>query len=145
MSWQKRIDRPGAPAVPIVVKRMNRGAGRIFWVSPRNKALAAATYAGERFTLRELAARVGMSVSGVKDALRSMAAMGIGVLTTARGCRGFTRFRVQQDVVVGNVRSTDDRDDSEKNEPVPVGRTFHLAVKGMPHYGDGNHLTPATS
>lgn len=93
--------------VPILVKNMNHGRGRLFWVSRRNKALAAATYGGGRFTIRELAERVGMSVMGVHHALRQMARLGIGVLKTVRGRLGYTSFRVQKDVSVGNVRTTE--------------------------------------
>lgn len=133
--WQRRIDRPGAPAVPILVRRMNGGAGRLFWVTPRNKALAAATYDGRRWTLRALADRVGMSVSGVKDALRSMAAMGIGVLQTARGRLGWTRFRVQDDAVVLKVRPTSDGSNTSVVKPNDVLRTFGAASLVGARYG----------
>ena len=83
--YRARISaRTGEPAVPILVRNMNGGAGRIWWVPVRYWRLAAATYDGKRFTHRELAKQIGYSVAGLHHALRSMTRMGLGSLTSTR-------------------------------------------------------------
>lgn len=104
-SWERRISRTDAPAVPILVRRMHR----VFYVPPRYRAVCAATFDGRPTTIRRLAARTGYSVKGAWSALRQMERLGFGQLRTARGRRGLTRFRIQTDVeVCRNVSSAAD-------------------------------------
>ena len=102
MDWQRRIARPGAPAIPIYV----RGLRRTFWVPPRYRTVAAAAFDGQAFTVRGMAGRTGYSPTGAWHALRAMERMGLGRLATARGWNGRTRFRLARDASVQPSPST---------------------------------------
>jgi len=102
-TWQSRIDRPGASAVPILVANMHH----IFWVPPRYKTVATATFDGKPFTVRSMAQRTGYSTMGLHAALKQMSRLGLGALSASKGCLGRTRFRLQRDVSVANVRIAD--------------------------------------
>ena len=95
-SWEDRISRLDAPAVPILVRRMHR----IFWVPPRYRSVAAVALDGRRFTVRGMAERTGYSTGGVHAALRAMARLGMGVLRSVRGHYGGSRFTLADDVTV---------------------------------------------
>lgn len=114
--WQARISRPNEPAVPIFVSGMRR----TFWVPPRYYRLVARVQDGRPFTQRAMASDLGYSTMGLHDALRQMARLGIGVVTTTRGWMGRTRFRLQADVTArrANVRTAEAVDDVSLGEPL---------------------------
>jgi len=101
-TWQARISRPGAPAVPILVESMHR----IFWVTPGQKSILVRLYDGQRFKQRELAVALGYTLGGLNDALHSLHAMGLGTLRTMRGRYGWSQFIINRSArVLSNVRT----------------------------------------
>ena len=101
--WRHRVDRPGAPAIPILAKRMRR----IFWCPPRYRGVMGAALATPRATLRDLAARTRYSVTGIRHALESLRAMGLIGFVSTRGRHGSTRISVSSDATMGaNVPPT---------------------------------------
>ena len=129
--WKTTIERTtGEPAVPVVVRRMHR----VFWVPGRYVTVAAFAFDGQRFTIRQLAERASYSVKGAWSALRAMEQMGFGVLTTTLGCHGRTRFKLQSDVSVSNVSTTDTSKKKENVSPslycVPGVETFGSSSDG---------------
>jgi hypothetical protein len=84
MDWQRRINRPNAPAVPILNRRMHR----VFWVPPRYRRIVAAGIGGRPFTLRAMARDTGYSLPGLWHALRSLSEMGIAHTKSTRGAHG---------------------------------------------------------
>lgn len=119
MDWRQRISRPGTPAQPMFVHRM----GRTFWVPPRYRHIAEATFSGERFTLRDLARRLGYSVTGLRHALARMSGWGMFRLVTRRGRRGFTRLVWSDDVSSRNVPSASSANAPRRNLTVTVDGT----------------------
>jgi len=141
-TWQSRISRPGAPAVPILVESMHR----IFWVTPGQKSILVRLYDGQKFKQRELAAALGYTIGGLNDALHSLHAMGLGTLTTVRGRNGWSQLIINRAArVLKNVRTRD---------PFVVGsvdlislgetlvRTFQDRITGA---GAADHTGPRSS
>lgn len=124
--WRVRISRPDAPAVPVYVSGMRR----TFWVPPRYRAIIVRTFSGGRWTLRDLAALTGYSLTGLGHALRRMQDWGMCRVTSTRGRLGATRIRwsldvESRDVRRGNVPTTGRLDVSLKErEPVAAEGTY---------------------
>ncbi len=127
--WQHRIDRPNAPAVPVLAARMHR----VFWVPPRYRSIAAVALDGNTFTYRALAARTRYSLKGVYAALHAMQRMGFGTLRTKRGRGARSRFVLQSDVSVQKNVSTTVRTSIESlSKSVAVVETFFsVPVSGL--------------
>jgi len=125
MTREQRFERRLAARGPVVAFATRR---YLVWVPLGYRRIATLMFDGKPRTIRDIAAQTGYSRSGAHDALRAMQRLGIGVLTTARGRFGKTRFKVQNDVAVANVRTTDvslSRETSEGRESIrSVVRTF---------------------
>jgi len=101
VDWQRRL--AGTNPQPIVVKGMHR----VFWVPAKYVSVAAVLFDGRKHTNREIAARTGYSVKGAWAAIRALERMAIlAVVTTVKGCKGWTRARVAADAQVQNVSTT---------------------------------------
>lgn len=104
-AWQRRIDRPDRPAVPIFVKRMHR----TFWCPPGYERVVRFVSTHPEFSQREAARACAMTLAGVERALKRLAGWGVLVVTATRGRFGRTRARVQTDVRTANVSPTGER------------------------------------
>jgi hypothetical protein len=116
--WRRRLTaRLPDPPVPIVATRLHR----VFWVPRRYVAMASIAFVERRLNIRrDYATPTGYSVKGAWSAIQSLREMGLISLTTKRGCRGWTRVRVNGDAAVGNVSAT------EQIATSPTGDTFLL-------------------
>jgi hypothetical protein len=124
--------RCGEAPIPIVAKRLHR----VFWCPPRYRAIAAIAFSERRLNIRrDYAAATGYSVKGAWDALRSLEAMGLVSITTALGCRGWTRVRVSGDVATGNVSTTEGFMTSPKGDVFSYRRTLVETFDGGRFFG----------
>jgi hypothetical protein len=126
-TWQRRIDRPNAPAVPIRLRRMHR----TFWCPPRYETLARYVAVHPQFTQREAAEATGYSIAGLHRALEQLRRWGALIVTTTLGRPGRTRATLQSDVLTENVSPTGERvflrPSLRFSRPVTVVETFSEA------------------
>ncbi len=104
-NWQRRIDRPNEPAVPLRLKRMRR----TFWCRPRYEHVVRYIATHPSFTQREIAEACGVTLAFVQRALGHLREWGALVLRTTRGRLGRTHAELQSDVRLANVSPTGER------------------------------------
>lgn len=128
MNWQKRLARGGSAPVGVYLGNMHHTV----WLTPRQFEVAAYFDKHRRSTLREAAAHLRQSVTGVFMALRRLELLGVvGRVVRKRGCHGYTQARVQADARRSNVSTTvrtnyhhDEGVQSETETPRSVVETF---------------------
>jgi predicted transcriptional regulator len=78
---------------------------RDWMITPREFRLMCRILAGRQFTLRELAAEIGYSRSGLQGALQSLISGGLVVVRTKLGCKGWTFAKVKPGVVATRMQA----------------------------------------
>ena len=105
-----------AMTVPVHSPFWQRKEGRPVWITPREYALVAAVQGGWKGNQRALARALGYSIAGLNEAIRTLSGVGVLARSTLRGCKGWTRLRIQAGVhVLRNVRE-------RSRHPEHVGR-----------------------
>jgi hypothetical protein len=124
--WKRRVSRPGAPAVPIIVRNMHR----VFWAPAGYADLIPVVLVRRRFRIRPMAQALGVPHSTLESRLARLASWGAIAIVGHRGRSGYTEIRPASDLALGaveariNVRATERGIDKNLENDVDVARTF---------------------
>ena len=135
MSYQARMAAQGIATRPIVVDY--RRGKRLYWAPARYVSIGAHTMTRPKWTLRELAAATGYTVSGLRKALARLASWGAIKVTSTRGWMGRTRITWARDVSVAraNVSPTATLSEEKRIYTRPVRDTLTTETPRTPASG----------